>query len=73
MFCKLTSGEEVTCSFAIIAIGVKPDVDLAKQAGLKIGERGGIVVDEFMQTSDPSIYAVGDAIEVAVWLSLPEN
>lgn len=48
----------------IMAIGVKPEVDLARAAGLEIGERGGIRVDEQMKTSDPSILAVGDAIEV---------
>jgi NADPH-dependent 2,4-dienoyl-CoA reductase/sulfur reductase-like enzyme/rhodanese-related sulfurtransferase len=48
----------------ILAIGVKPDTTLAKSAGLKIGERGGIRVDEHMRTSEPDIFAVGDAIEV---------
>ena len=48
----------------IFAIGVRPDTTLAKTAGLKIGERGGIRVDEQMRTSDPNIFAVGDAIEV---------
>jgi NADPH-dependent 2,4-dienoyl-CoA reductase/sulfur reductase-like enzyme/rhodanese-related sulfurtransferase len=48
----------------ILAIGVKPDAKLAKSAGLKIGERGGIRVDQHMRTSDPDIFAVGDAIEV---------
>ena len=48
----------------IMAIGVKPEVDLARDAGLEIGEFGGIRVDEQMKTSDPNILAVGDAIEV---------
>jgi NADPH-dependent 2,4-dienoyl-CoA reductase/sulfur reductase-like enzyme len=48
----------------ILAIGVKPDTKLAKSAGLTIGERGGIRVDDHMRTSDPDIFAVGDAIEV---------
>ena len=48
----------------ILAIGVKPDTTLAKSAGLEIGERGGIRVDDHMRTSDPDIFAVGDAIEV---------
>ena len=48
----------------IMAIGVKPEVDLARDAGLEIGERGGIRVDEQMRTSDPDILAVGDAVEV---------
>ncbi len=48
----------------ILAIGVRPDTTLAKMAGLVIGERGGIRVDEQMRTSDPDIFAVGDAVEV---------
>ncbi len=48
----------------ILAIGVRPDTTLAKSAGLAIGERGGIRVDEHMRTSDPDIFAVGDAVEV---------
>lgn len=48
----------------ILAIGVKPETTLAKNTGLEIGETGGILVNEFMQTSDENIYAVGDAIEV---------
>ncbi len=46
----------------ILAIGVKPDVRLAKEAGLKVNR--GIVTNERMETSDPDIYAVGDAVEV---------
>jgi peroxiredoxin family protein/TusA-related sulfurtransferase/rhodanese-related sulfurtransferase len=60
----ISSGESIPCGIALIAVGVKPDIRLAKEAGLKIGERGGIVVNAHMQTSDPSIYAVGDAVEV---------
>ena len=48
----------------ILAIGVRPDTTLAKSAGIAIGERGGILVDDQMRTSDPDIFAVGDAIEV---------
>ena len=48
----------------ILAIGVRPETALAKAAGLEIGERGGIRVDDQMHTSDPDIFAVGDAIEV---------
>ena len=47
----------------ILSIGVRPETTLAKQAGLKIGERGGIAVNDYLQTSDENIYAVGDAIE----------
>ncbi len=61
---KISSGDTVSCGMVVLAIGVKPEVTLASDAGLKIGERGGIVVDRHMRTSDPSIYAVGDAVEV---------
>jgi rhodanese-related sulfurtransferase len=58
------SGQTFPADLVILAIGVKPDTTLAKAAGLTIGERGGIRVDEQMRTSDPDIFAVGDAIEV---------
>jgi len=61
---KLQNGTELPCELAVVAIGVRPNVKLAKEAGLKIGERGGIDVNEYMQTSDPDIYAVGDCVEV---------
>jgi rhodanese-related sulfurtransferase len=48
----------------ILAIGVRPETSLARAAGLELGERGGIKVDEQMRTSDPKIWAVGDAVEV---------
>jgi NADPH-dependent 2,4-dienoyl-CoA reductase/sulfur reductase-like enzyme/rhodanese-related sulfurtransferase len=60
---KLDNGTELPCQLAVIAVGVRPNVTLAQQAGLKIGEHGGIVVNEFMQTSDPAIYAAGDCVE----------
>lgn len=60
----LNSGKEVEGDIVILAIGVKPDVKLAKDAGLAIGKTGGIKVNDYLQTSDPYIYAVGDAIEV---------
>ena len=60
---KLQFGTELPCELAVIAIGVRPNVKLAKEAGLKIGELGGIDVNEFMQTSDPDIYAAGDCVE----------
>ncbi len=56
--------EFVPAGLVIVAIGVRPDTSLAKQAGLTLGERGGVVVDDTMRTSDPNIYAVGDCIEV---------
>ncbi len=60
---KLANGVEIEAELVIMAIGVRPEVTLAKAAGLVIGERGGIKVDEYHRTSDPSIYAVGDAVE----------
>lgn len=59
----LTSGRKLPADMVILSIGVKPDSRVAAEAGLEIGERGGIRVNEFLQTSDPDIYAVGDAIE----------
>ncbi len=60
----LSSGEKHEVDLAIMAIGVRPENKLAKDAGLDIGVTGGIKVNNFMQTSDPDIYAVGDAVEV---------
>jgi NADPH-dependent 2,4-dienoyl-CoA reductase/sulfur reductase-like enzyme/rhodanese-related sulfurtransferase len=61
---RTTSGKTYPADIVILAIGVRPDTALAKTAGLTVGERGGIRVDEHMRTSDPDIFAVGDAIEV---------
>jgi len=58
------SGRTHPADIVILALGVRPDTTLAKAAGLEIGERGGIRVDDQMRTSDPDIFAVGDAIEV---------
>jgi NADPH-dependent 2,4-dienoyl-CoA reductase/sulfur reductase-like enzyme/rhodanese-related sulfurtransferase len=58
------SGKTYPADVVILALGVRPDTTLAKTAGLEIGERGGIRVDEQMRTSDPDIFAVGDAVEV---------
>ncbi len=60
----LSNGEVIDTDLAILAIGVKPEVDLAKNAGLELGKTGGIKVDAKMRTSDSKIYAVGDAVEV---------
>jgi NADPH-dependent 2,4-dienoyl-CoA reductase/sulfur reductase-like enzyme/rhodanese-related sulfurtransferase len=60
---KLQNGTELPCELAVVAIGVRPNVKLAQASGLKIGELGGIDVNEYMQTSDPDIYAVGDCVE----------
>ena len=60
---SLTNGDVVDADIVILSIGVKPDIKLAVDAGLKIGDTKGIWVNEYLQTSDPNIYAVGDAIE----------
>ncbi|MBW1846425.1 MAG: FAD-dependent oxidoreductase [Deltaproteobacteria bacterium] len=57
-------GVDFNCDVVILSIGIKPESILAKKADLEIGTRGGIKVDAFMKTSDPDIYAVGDAVEV---------
>ena len=59
----LTSGAVLPADLVILAIGVRPDTSLAKAADIKVGTRGGIEVDDFNRTSDPDIYAVGDAAE----------
>ncbi|NVJ57688.1 MAG: pyridine nucleotide-disulfide oxidoreductase family protein [Vibrionaceae bacterium] len=59
----LNNGESLTTDILIMAIGVRPETKLAAEAGLQIGELGGIYTNEMMQTSDPAIYAVGDAVE----------
>lgn len=59
----LANGVELKAEMIILAIGVRPDINLAKVAGLEIGTRGGIVVDEFNRTSNHDIYAVGDVAE----------
>lgn len=57
------SGKAIGAELVILSIGVRPETTLARAAGLAIGEAGGIRVNEYLQTSDPDIYAVGDAIE----------
>ena len=59
----LSDGTEVPAELVILAIGVRPEINLAKAAGIKIGSRNGIEVDDFNRTSDLDIYAVGDAAE----------
>jgi len=61
---KLADDTVIDCELAVMAIGVRPNSDLAKAGGLKIGKLGGIVVNEYMQTSDPNIYAAGDCVEI---------
>jgi NADPH-dependent 2,4-dienoyl-CoA reductase/sulfur reductase-like enzyme/rhodanese-related sulfurtransferase len=60
----LKDGEALAADVVILSIGVRPDTRLAKMAGLQIGEAGGIFVNKYLQTSNPEIYAVGDAIEI---------
>lgn len=59
----LSDGREIDADLVIMSIGVRPDVSLAKAAGLALGPRGGIEVDAQMRTSDPHIHAVGDAVD----------
>ncbi|MEA5049573.1 MAG: FAD-dependent oxidoreductase [Eubacteriales bacterium] len=66
---RLKSGKTVSAELVILSIGVRPNGQLAKDAGLKINARGGVVVDDHMRTSDPSIYAVGDVVEVEDFVS----
>ncbi|HVO11084.1 MAG TPA: FAD-dependent oxidoreductase [Vicinamibacteria bacterium] len=60
----LSDGTRVECGFALLAVGVRPETRLAREAGLEIGPSSGIRVDAQMRTSDPAIWAVGDAVEV---------
>ncbi len=60
----LQSGRSIKSDIVILALGIKPEVSLSKQAELSIGARGGIKVDKFMRTNDPAIYALGDAAEI---------
>ncbi len=60
----LDNGETLTCELAVLAMGVRPNADLATAADLEIGNLGGISVNRFMQTSDPDIYAAGDCVEI---------
>jgi len=60
----MNKGNAIECDIVILAIGIKPENRLAIEAGIEIGKRGGIKVDATMRTSDPDIYAVGDAVEV---------
>ncbi len=66
---KLKSGKTVSAELVILSIGVRPNGQLAKEAGLAVNARGGVVVDDHMLTSDPSIYAVGDVVEIEDYIS----
>lgn len=60
----LQSGATLEVDMVMLSIGVRPQSNLAKDAGLTLNKRGGIVVDEYLKTSDPNIYAIGDAVEI---------
>ncbi len=65
----LSDGTVLPADLVIMCAGVRPEVDLARQAGLKLGPAGGIAVDKHLRTSDPAIYAIGDAVEVTELVS----
>lgn len=65
----LSDGTNIETDMTILSIGVRPENELAKAAGLELGERGGILINEYLQTSNPDIYAVGDAVEVVDYVN----
>jgi len=65
----LASGKRLQADIVVLAIGVRPETTLARAAGLELGITGGIKVSDHLQTSDPDIYAVGDAVEVTQTIS----
>ncbi|WP_187292202.1 CoA-disulfide reductase [Bacillus sp. 1NLA3E] len=65
----LSSGKRIETEMIILAIGVRPENQLVIDAGLEVGERGGIKVNEYLQTNDENIYAIGDAIEVVDYIN----
>ncbi|ASN06923.1 CoA-disulfide reductase [Virgibacillus necropolis] len=66
---QLSSGKSVEADMTILAVGITPYTKLASEADLQIGETGAIAVNEFMQTNDSSIFALGDAVETADYLT----
>ncbi|WP_174733487.1 CoA-disulfide reductase [Mesobacillus harenae] len=66
---ELTSGNEISTDMVILSIGVRPENQLALDAGLAVGERGGIQVNQYLQTNDCNIFAIGDAIEVTDYVN----
>lgn len=65
----LASGKVLSADMVILSIGVRPNSILAKEAGLELNQRGGIIVDKYLKTSDPNIYALGDVIEVEEFIN----
>ena len=61
---ELEGGTRVSADMVLLSVGVRPETELARAAGLAIGEARGLLVDQRMQTSDPDIYAVGDMVEI---------
>lgn len=61
---RLATGDLIDCDLAVVSIGVRPSSELARKAGLELGGKGGILVNRFLQTADPCIYAAGDCLEV---------
>lgn len=66
---KTAAGKTIECDFVIMSAGIKPENRLAVDAGLETGDNGGIIVNDFMQTSDPSVFAAGDAVETKDFIS----
>lgn len=66
---KLNNGQEINTNMVLLSVGVRPESELAAVAGLEISDRGGIVVDTHMRTSDPDVYAVGDVTEIVEYVS----
>lgn len=60
----MASGKKIVTEFVVLSIGLRPNTELAREAGLTLNERGGVVVDESLKTSDENIYAVGDIAEI---------
>lgn len=65
----LADGSRLPADVVVLGLGVRPEVSLAKEAGLEIGALGGMRVDEHLRTNDPDIYAVGDSVEVRDWVT----
>jgi len=66
---KTADGTEIECDMIILSVGIRPENKLAREAGLELGKRGGIKVDSTLLTSDPHIYAIGDAVEIRDYIT----
>ena len=64
LFRSLSDGSKIKADMVLLSVGVRPTLQLAKDAGLEIGEMGGLLVDEYLQTSNPDIYGAGDMNEI---------